>query len=324
MSGTATAGEGAGAGTSAGRWALEARGLGKKYRRAWALREESFRIPAGRVCGLVGPNGAGKSTLLGIAARLVEPTCGELRIFGRPVGDPSVMPRYAYLGQDKPLFKRFTVAQCLRMGQELNPGWDQAAAERIVREGNVALDARVGGLSGGRRTRVAFALAFGKRPDLLLLDEPMSDLDPLARDEIASLLMSEVAERGITVVMSSHLLSELEHMCDYLLVVADGRVRMAGDADELVPLHTLVTGVMADGALPDALNAHTVIDVRAAGRQFTALVRHEVPLDESWQLAEPTLEEVLLGYLRHPEAPALLSPTAVPDHRPGNRQEYAA
>ncbi|MFG2720210.1 ABC transporter ATP-binding protein [Streptomyces sp. NPDC048416] len=314
MSGTAMSGEGG------DRWALEAYGLGKKYRSRWALREESFRIPAGRVCGLVGPNGAGKSTLLKMAARLVEPTRGELRIFGRPVGDPSVMPRYAYLGQDKPLFKRFTVAQCLRMGQELNPGWDQAAAERIVREGQLAPDVRIGSLSGGQRTRVAFALAFGKRPDLLLLDEPMSDLDPLARDEIASLLMSEVAERGTTVLMSSHMLSELEHMCDYLLVVADGRVRMAGDADELVPLHTLVTGLTTDGGLPEALNTHTVIDVRRAGRQFTALVRHEGPLDPAWQLAHPSLEEVLLGYLRHPQAPALLSPTAVPGHR----EEHAA
>ncbi|WP_328314666.1 ABC transporter ATP-binding protein [Streptomyces sp. NBC_00442] len=313
MSGTVVSGRGKG--ESEDQWALEARGLGKKYRRGWALREESFRIPAGRVCGLVGPNGAGKSTLLGLAARLVEPTRGELRIFGRPVGDPSVMPRYAYLGQDKPLFKRFTVAECLRMGQELNPGWDQAAAERIVREGRLSPGARIGSLSGGQRTRVAFALAFGKRPDLLLLDEPMSDLDPLARDEIASLLMSEVADRGTTVVMSSHLLADLEHTCDYLLVMAGGRVRMAGDTDELVPLHTLVTGVTVDGGLPDALDAHTVIDVRVAGRQFTALVRHEGPLGSAWQLTEPSLEEVLLGYLRHPEAPALLSPTAVPGHR---------
>ncbi|MEU9098654.1 ABC transporter ATP-binding protein [Streptomyces sp. NPDC048361] len=304
-----------GEGGGGGRWALEAHGLGKKYRRRWALREETFRIPAGRVCGLVGPNGAGKSTLLGIAARLVEPTRGELRIFGRPVGDPSAMPRYAYLGQDKPLFKRFTVAESLRMGQELNPGWDQAVAERIVREGKLSPDARIGSLSGGQRTRVAFALAFGKRPDLLLLDEPMSDLDPLARDEIASLLMSEVAERGTTVLMSSHLLADLEHMCDFLLVVADGRVRMAGDTDELVPLHTLVTGVTVDGELPSALQTHTVIDVRTGGRQFTALVRHEGPLDPAWQLTEPSIEEVLLGCLRHPEAPALLSPTAVPGHR---------
>ncbi|WP_443074869.1 ABC transporter ATP-binding protein [Streptomyces sp. NBC_01431] len=303
-----------------GQWALEARGLGKKYRRGWALQDCSFRIPAGRVCGLVGPNGAGKSTLLGIATRLVEPTGGELRIFGVPVDEPGAMPRYAYLGQDKPLFKRFTVTETLRLGQELNPGWDQAAAEGIVRAGQIPLDAKVGSLSGGQRTRVAFALAFGKRPELLLLDEPMADLDPLARDEMGSLLMSEVAERGTTVLMSSHVLGELEDMCDFLLVLSGGHVRMAGETDELVPMHTLVTGVTTDQGLPASLSAHTVIDVRTAGRQFTALIRHEGPLDPNWQRAEPSMEEVLLAYLRHPEAPALLSPTAGPD----NRKEYAA
>lgn len=127
------------------------------------------------------------------------------------------------------------MADTLRMGAELNPGWDAAAAERIVRSGNVPMHARIGTLSGGQRTRVAFALAFGKRPDLLLLDEPMSDLDPLARDEMSTLLMAEAVERGTTVVMSSHMLTELEDMCDYLLVVAAGRIRMAGDADALVP-----------------------------------------------------------------------------------------
>lgn len=302
-------------GTADAQWALEAHGLGKKYRRGWALKDCSFRIPAGRICGLVGPNGAGKSTLLSLATRLSEPTSGELRIFGTPADSPAALPRYAYLSQDKPLFKRFTVAETLRLGQELNPGWDAAAAERIVRAGQIPLDARVGSLSGGQHTRVAFALAFGKKPDLLLLDEPMADLDPLARDEMSSLLMAEAAERGTTVLMSSHLLSELEHMCDYLLVLAGGRIRMAGETDELVPMHTLVTGVTEDGELPAALATHTAIEVRTAGRQFTAMVRHEGPLSGDWQLSEPSMEEVLLAYLRNPEAPALLSPAAAPSHR---------
>ncbi|MFJ1742742.1 ABC transporter ATP-binding protein [Streptomyces microflavus] len=288
-----------------GNWALEARGLGKRYFRGWALRDCSFRIPAGRICGLVGPNGAGKSTLLGLATRQVEPTTGELRIFGVPVDDPAVMPRFAFLGQEKPLFKRFTVADTLRMGAELNPGWDAAAAERIVRSGNVPLHARIGTLSGGQRTRVAFALAFGKRPDLLLLDEPMSDLDPLARDEMSTLLMAEAVERGTTVVMSSHMLTELEDMCDYLLVVAEGRIRMAGDADALVPAHTLVTGVTRDGSLPPELDRHTVVETRVQGRQFHAMIRPKGPLPTDWETAEPSLEEVLLAHLRSPDAPSL-------------------
>ncbi|MFE5239352.1 MULTISPECIES: ABC transporter ATP-binding protein [unclassified Streptomyces] len=291
-------------------WALEARGLGKRYRRGWALRDCSFRLPAGRICGLVGPNGAGKSTLLGIASRQVDPSEGELRVFGVPVSDPAVMPRFAFLGQDKPLFKRFTVGETLRMGSELNPGWDAGAAERIVRAGNVPEHAAVGTLSGGQRTRVALALAFGKRPDLLLLDEPMADLDPLARDEMSTLLMAEAVEHGTTVVMSSHMLTELEDMCDYLLVVADGRVRMAGDADALVPAHSLVTGVVQDGGLPAALAAHTVIESRVQGRQFQAMVRPGGPLSGDWQVSEPSLEEVLLAHLRSPDAPVLYTPGA--------------
>ncbi|GGY79724.1 ABC transporter ATP-binding protein [Streptomyces nitrosporeus] len=291
-------------------WALEARGLGKRYRRGWALRDCSFRLPAGRICGLVGPNGAGKSTLLGMATRQVVPTEGELRAFGVPVSDPATMPRYAFLAQDKPLFKRFTVAESLRMGAELNPGWDMAAAERIVCAGGIPMEARTGTLSGGQRTRVAFALAFGKRPDLLLLDEPMSDLDPLARDEMSTLLMAEAVERGTTVVMSSHMLTELEDMCDYLLVLSQGRVRMAGDADALVPAHRMVTGVAENGALPAALLGHTVVESRIQGRQFQAMVRTDGPLGGGWQVSEPSLEEVLLAHLRSPDVPALYTPGA--------------
>ncbi|MFD8981350.1 ABC transporter ATP-binding protein [Streptomyces sp. NPDC059564] len=302
------------------RWALEARGLGKKYGRRWALKDCSFRVPAGRIAALVGPNGAGKSTLLNLATRLADPSAGELRIFGSPVSAPGAMTRWAYLGQDKPLFKRFTVAQTLRMGLELNPAWDQEVAERIIRSGQVPLTSRIEDLSGGQRTRVAFALAFGKRPELLLLDEPMADLDPVAREEMGALLLSEAAEHGTTVLMSSHLLTEIEDMCDYLLVLADGRVRMAGEADELVPMHTVVTGVTPEGDLPAALAPHTVIEVRTSGRHFTAMVRRQGPLEGEWQLSRPGMEEVLLAYLRSPGAPALLSPTAVPGHR----EEFAA
>ncbi|UZJ30971.1 ABC transporter ATP-binding protein [Streptomyces endophytica] len=290
-------------------WAIEAAGLGKKYRRGWALRDCSFRLPAGRICALVGPNGAGKSTFLGTATRLVTPTTGTLRLFGVPVTDPAVMARTAFLAQDKPLYTRFTVAEMLRLGRELNPRWDQALAERVVRSGNVPLTARIGTLSGGQRTRVAFALAFGKRPDLLLLDEPMADLDPLARHELSGLLMAEAAEHGTTVLMSSHLVSEMEEMCDYLLLLADGRLRMAGPTDALVPAHMLVTGVASgDDGVPEELRQqHTVVESRVTGRQFSALVRPGGPLSDSWEALVPNMEEVLLAYLRSPGAPDLIA-----------------
>ncbi|AJC57854.1 ABC transporter ATP-binding protein [Streptomyces sp. 769] len=298
-----------------GSWAIEADNLWKRYRRRWALQECSFRLPAGRVCAMVGPNGAGKSTFLGIAARLIQPSTGTLKLGGVPVDDPTVLTRVAYLAQDKPLYPRFTVAETLRLGRELNPRWDQALAERIVRSGDVPLAARVGTLSGGQRTRVAFALAFGKRPELLLLDEPMSDLDPLARDELSGLLLAEAAEHGTTVLMSSHMLSEVEEMCDHLLVLAGGRLRMAGPTDALVPAHTLVTGRAVDGRVPKELaERHTLVESRVSGRQFSAMIRTDGPLadrpeaapDAPWDAMTPSLEEILLACMRSPDAPALI------------------
>ncbi|OKH97762.1 ABC transporter ATP-binding protein [Streptomyces sp. CB02923] len=320
-------------------WAIEAYGLGKKYRRDWALRDCSFRLPAGHVCALVGPNGAGKSTFLGAATRLVRPTAGTLRLFGVPVSDPAVLEHVAFLAQDKPLYPRFTVAETLRMGRELNPHWDAAVAERIVRAGRIPLDARVATLSGGQRTRVALALAFGKRPKLLLLDEPMSDLDPLARHELSGLLMAEAAEHGTTVLMSSHLLSEMADMCDYLLVLADGQLRMAGQTDELVPAHLLVSGLaeQADGTasgtaggtagsgVPAGLaEHHTVVESRVTGRQFTALIRPGGPLPDSWETHEPSMEEVLLAYLRSPGAPPLIAEEARVESKPGTGARTAS
>ncbi|MFF2568266.1 ATP-binding cassette domain-containing protein [Streptomyces sp. NPDC058084] len=273
--------------------ALAAEGLGLRYgrrQRRWALRECDLALPAGRICALVGPNGAGKSTLLALAAGLLRPTEGTLTAPGRE--------RLAYVAQDKPLHPRLTVADTLRMGRELNPGrWDEAAARRIMAD-EVDPQALVHELSGGRRTRVALALALGKRPELLLLDEPMADLDPLARHQLMGLLMADAAERGTTVVMSSHILTELEGACDHLLLLAGGRIRLAGEVDDLLAAHTLLTGPVAD------LAPHTVIDTRTTGRQLTALVRREGPVEGPWQAAAPSLEDLLLAHLRTLEGAA--------------------
>ncbi|MDX3636226.1 ABC transporter ATP-binding protein [Streptomyces europaeiscabiei] len=290
--------------------AIEARGVGRKYRRGWALRDCSFRLPAGRICGLVGPNGAGKTTLMAIAANLLEPTTGTLRVFGAAPESAEATRRTAFLAQEKPLFRRFTVAETLRMGRELNPGWDQRAAENIVRAGNVPFDAKIGTLSGGQRTRVAFAVSFGKRPDLLLLDEPMSDLDPLVRHELMGTLLAEATERGTTVLMSTHMLAELENTCDYLLVIAGGGLRLAGEVDELLTAHAVLTGVHMDGRTPPELAYHTMVETRTSGRQFTSLVRPDGPVTGPWEASTPNLEELLLAYLRSPEAPPLISPSS--------------
>jgi ABC-2 type transport system ATP-binding protein len=293
----------------AGESALEAQGLGMRYRRGWALKDCSFRLPAGRICGLVGPNGAGKTTLLSIAARVLEPTQGTLSLFGAAPG--SVDPgRTAFLAQEKPLFRRFTVAETLRLGRELNPGWDQRTAEDIVRAGDVPFDAKIGSLSGGRRSRVALALALGKRPDLLLLDEPMSDLDPVVRQEVMGTLLAETAERGTTVLMSTHVLAELENVCDYLVVLSGGAVRLAGDVDELLSVHTVVTGAKEGEGLPASLAHHTLVESRISGRQFTALIRPEGPVTGPWETDSPNMEELLLAHLRSPGAAPLITPTA--------------
>ncbi|MFD4665602.1 ATP-binding cassette domain-containing protein [Streptomyces halstedii] len=285
--------------------AIEANGLGMTYgrKRGWALRDCSFRLPAGRICALVGPNGAGKSTLLALAAGLLRPTEGTVRVLGS-TDRAEIRPRLAYVAQDKPLYPQLTVADTLWAGRELNPAtWDGDAADRIAAP--LPRDAKVRTLSGGQRTRLALALALAKRPGLMLLDEPMADLDPLARHQLMGLLMAEAAEHSTTIVMSSHILTELEGACDYLLLVDGGRVRLGGESEDIVAAHALVTGQVRD------LAPHTVIESRTTGRQLTALIRPDGPVDPAdWDVAEPSLEELLLAHLRSPDAPPLLTPSA--------------
>ncbi|MGW0842204.1 ABC transporter ATP-binding protein [Streptomyces sp. NPDC002787] len=283
------------------RTAMEAAALGKRFgwrRGGWALRDCTLRLPVGRVCAVVGPNGAGKSTLLAHAAGLLGPTEGGISVLGTTPA--AARERIAYVAQDKPLYPQLTVAETLRLGRELNPRrWDTAAAERVVDEGGLDRGAKIRSLSGGQRTRVALALALGKRPELLLLDEPMADLDPLARHQLMGALLADSAERGTTVVMSSHVVAELEGSCDHLFLLGAGRVRLAGPLEDILAAHTLVTGPVAD------LAPHTVVESRTKGRQLTALIRPQGPVGPAWQTAEPTLEELVLAHLRAPEAPAL-------------------
>ncbi|WRZ92065.1 ABC transporter ATP-binding protein [Streptomyces sp. NBC_01007] len=292
--------------------AVEAHGLTVRYgrRSTAALDDCSFRLTAGRVSALVGPNGAGKSTLLATAAGLLRPTAGTLTVLGTSPAE--ARERIAYLSQNKPLHPQLTIAETLRLGAELNPArWDAAYAAAIVEQGSLDPGTRVRGLSGGQRTRVALALALGKRPDLMLLDEPMADLDPLARHELLGTLMADAAERGTTVLMSSHIVAELADACDHLLLLGGGRIRLGGGLDDLLLAHTLVTG----RGTPADLAPHLVVESRAAGRGLTALIRNDGPVDDRWQAERPSLEELVLAHLRSPSAPALLAPgtTATPE-----------
>ncbi len=195
---------------------IEATGLGKRYGRTWALRDCSIRVPAGKIVGLVGPNGAGKTTFIHLVAGLLRPTCGEVRVFGRsPEADALLLlDRVGFVAQDAPLYSTFSVADMLQFGRRLNRRWDQAAAEDRMRRLHIPPDRRIGQLSGGQRSQVALALALGKRPELLLLDEPVARLDPLARREFMQGLTEAVADEQISVLLSSHLVADLERVCD--------------------------------------------------------------------------------------------------------------
>ncbi|MFD7644650.1 ABC transporter ATP-binding protein [Kitasatospora sp. NPDC059795] len=295
--------------------ALEAKDLGWSYRKdQWAVRHCDFAVPTGRICGVVGPNGAGKSTLFGLAAQLFTPSEGQLRVLGTPVSTPAtseLRARVAHVTQEKPLYRTFTVADTLRLGRELNPDWDEAIAQRVVELGELSPTARIGRLSGGQRSRVALALALGKRAELLLLDEPFADLDPLARHDLTGLLLAQATEHGTTVVISSHLIGELEDVVDHVVLVQSGRVRLAGELDELLDGHCLVTG-LADAGRP----AGSVIEWRVTGRQATGLVRTAEPetLAQEWDANRPRLEELLLAYLRNPAGAGPDSASA--DRRP--------
>jgi ABC-2 type transport system ATP-binding protein len=280
--------------------AIEAAELGKRFGRrgTWALRDCTFRLPTGRVCAVVGHNGAGKSTLLALAAGLLAPSEGTVTVLGVDPG--AARARVGFVAQNKPLYPQLTVAETLRMGADLNPGrWDAPAAERIVAGGELDPKKRIRALSGGQRTRVALALALAKKPELLLLDEPMADLDPLARHELMGVLMAQAAQYGTTIVMSSHVVAELEDSCDHLLLIGDGRVRLSGEIDDLLQAHTRVS-VLADTDLAP----HTVVDSRTTGRQLSALIRPAGPLSGDWRTGAPSLEELVLSYLRNPQAPA--------------------
>ncbi len=287
--------------------ALAAHGLTGRYRRRGpdVLDDCSFAVPAGVVSALVGPNGAGKSTLLELAAGLRRPNAGVIEVFG---GTPRAgHPQVSYLAQHRPLFPRFTIAETLRLGARLNEGnWDGELADRVADPSRFHRSDRIGDLSGGERTRIALALTLGKRADLLLLDEPMADLDVLARQELMGLLMAHVADTGTTVVMSSHIVSELTEACDHLLLLDEGTTRLHGDIEDLTASHAVVT--VPGGA--DRLAGHTVVESRPAGRGTSALIRPGGPLPADWEVRPPSLEELVLAHLSAPGTPGPASSLA--------------
>jgi ABC-2 type transport system ATP-binding protein len=277
---------------------LQTDGLGKRYGSFWALRDCSLEIPAGSVTALVGPNGAGKTTLLHLAVGLTEPSAGEVRVLGHSPREDAVevLPRIGFVAQEHPLYRGFTIAETLRLGRELNPSWNDDAARARIDALGLPLRKKVGALSGGQRAQVALTLALAKEPDLLLLDEPVAALDPLARREFLQSVMEAVAETGMTVVLSSHLIADLERVCDHLVILAGGRTQLFGPIDEIVGAHRLLTGPRSEAA--EVARLHDVVRQSDTERQTTLLVRANGHVyDAQWELHELDLEEIVLAYL---------------------------
>ena len=292
--------------------ALEAVGLGKRYRRAWALRDCSLTIPQGRIVALVGPNGAGKTTLLHCAVGLAAPTIGSLVILdGLAPGSSEALESVAFVAQDAPLHRWLSVQAMFEVAECLNTRFDSAVAHRRLDELGIDLKTKVGRLSGGQQAQLALTIALARRPRMLLLDEPLARLDPLARHDFMRLLMSGVAEEQLSVVLSSHVIAELERVADYLILLNGGRVQVAEEVEQLLEHHSIWTGPRESAE--EVARAIPVVSARRSGRRAELLVRADKSsvVPSGWESDEVGLEELVLAYLRQPNAAALPGPVAI-------------
>jgi ABC-2 type transport system ATP-binding protein len=287
---------------------LDARALGKRFRREWGLRDCTLTIPDGAIVGLAGPNSAGKSTLLALAAGLLAPSEGSVAVLGRdPLREPAVLAEVGYVAQGAPLYRGFTVGDTIELGRRMNSRWDDA----LVADACAAVSpaAKVGTLSAGERAHLALALALAKRPRLVLLDEPFAGLDPLAGREFLRLLMDGVAETSATVVTASHVIADIERVCDHIVLLAGGAVRLTGNVEALLESHRILMGPRRP--LGTIRGVSEIVRERYSGRQATLLVKSEGMIgDPSWAVEHVGLEELLLAYM---------APERLPTPRPAER-----
>jgi len=281
---------------------LETSGLTKRYRWVTGLSDCTISVPAGRMSALVGPNGAGKTTLLRLLAGLAAPTAGQAIVLGGTARqDPAYLAEIGFLAQEAPLYQRRTAEDHIGMGAHMNPRWDSESARARLGGLNIPLDRPVGTLSGGQRAQVALALTLAKRPRLLLLDEPLAALDPLARRNFLGTLAEAAADGSLTVVLSSHLIADIERVCDHLILLAASRVQLCGDTETLLAQHRILTGPRKDTTA--IARAHAIVQEDTTPRQTTLLVKLNGPvLDPAWAVEEPDLEEIVLGYMSQDQA----------------------
>jgi len=287
---------------------VEASGLGKRYGSTWALRDCSLAIPAGHVAALVGPNGAGKTTLLNLTVGLTAPSAGSVAVLGGlPAGSPAGLDGIAFVAQDMPLYKNLSAADMLHLTRNLNRRFDQPYAQARLAELGIPLSRRAGKLSGGQQAQLALTLALARRPRLLVLDEPVAMLDPVARHDFMASVLTAMADDGVSVVLSSHVLAELERVADYLILLSQGRVQLAGEVDDLLASHRVLTGPAAEAG---RYAGQPVVHARRGEAQAHLLVRAtpDDPVPPGWEAHPVGLEELTLAYLREPGAAALPGP----------------
>ena len=285
--------------------AIETRGLTKRYRRVTALSDCSIAVPEGRISALLGPNGAGKTTLLRLLSGLATPTGGDAAILGAvPRQDPAFLAEIGFLAQDIPLYRRLTAEDHIGLGAHMNPRWAGASVRDRLRGLNIPLAATVGTLSGGQRAQVALSLTLAKRPRVLLLDEPLAALDPLARRHFLGTLADAVAAGGLTVVLSSHLVADVERVCDHLILLSGSRVQLCGEIEDLLTEHRVLVGPRKDTTAIE--RDHQVVQAVRSARQTTMVVRLNGPVaDPDWEASEVSLEDLVLAYMGADTAPAM-------------------
>jgi ABC-2 type transport system ATP-binding protein len=290
---------------------IEATGLGKRYGNSWALRECSLAVPEGHVVALVGPNGAGKTTLLNLVVGLTAPTAGSVTVLGGVLpGSPVARNATAFVAQNAPLHQNLSVTDVLHLTRNLNRHFDLGYAKARLGELGIPLKRKAGKLSGGQQAQLALTLALSRRPRLLVLDEPMASLDPLARHDFMASVLAATAEDGVSVVLSSHVLAELERVADYLVILTRGRVQVVGEVDDLLASHLLASG--PDTEADCFAESVDVVHALHSKAQTQFLIRTDgsnEPVPPGWKGRSITLEELAMAYLREPSAASLPGPS---------------